>query len=461
MSLLSRLRERFWFLPALMCLVAVVLSQVFVALDRVVTLAWLPEWANSLVYRVGESGSRDILGAIAAASLSVAGTTFSITIAVLALTSSSYGPRLVRNFMADRGNQAVLGVYVATFLYSLLVLRSVRSIGDTTVQQPEVFVPHLAVNLAVLLAMANVGVLVYFIHHISDSIQISTLAGSLRSDLVRTIDRLYPDEVGEAGGYPQRAAEALLPDGLVEEGDPVTAGKPGYVQSIDADEIYGIARDRDLVLALQVRPGEYVLEDTVIVVAHPPRAMDRDMIDAVRAAFHVANARSPFQDVQFAVQQLTEMAVRSLSPGINDPFTATNALDDLAAGLCLLVTRPTPSPARLDDDGRLRIHAPGFGAIELIDAVLDNMRWYATTSPSVMHAVLEFIHRVGLHTRAPSLRAHLAEQVELLRTAFDEAGNQAHDVQDFDRRAALLRRELLAHSGLREPRGGSTPLPEA
>ena len=188
MNILQRLGERFWFIPALMCTAAFVLAEGLIAVDRYLGDAVVTGWASPLFYRVGESGSRDILGAIASSSLAVAGTTFSITMAVLALTSSAYGPRLVRNFMADRGNQAVLGVFVSTFLYSLLTLRSIRVIGDPGNQEAEVFVPHLAVNTAVLLAVVNVAVLIYFIHHISDSIQVSTLASGVRADLV-AVDR--------------------------------------------------------------------------------------------------------------------------------------------------------------------------------------------------------------------------------------------------------------------------------
>ena len=442
MNLLKRLRERFWFVPATMCVLAVLLAEALIAIDHRFDVGALPGWANAIVFRVGESGSRDILGAIASASLSVAGTTFSITIAVLALTSSSYGPRLVRNFMADRGNQVVLGVYVATFLYSLLVLRSVRTLGDPTADAAAVFVPHLAVNVAVLLGMANVAVLVYFIHHISDSIQISTLASSLRSDLRQTVDRMYPEQVGHHGA-PADGAARSGPTDLEQPGTPVQAGAPGYLQSLHADELFELACRHDVLLALQVRPGEYVLEDTVLVVIHPSERATEEIESAVRSSFQIANARSPFQDVEFAVQQLTEMAVRALSPGTNDPFTAMNALDDLSTGLAALVSRPEPSPARVDEDGRLRVFAPGFSATELVDLVLDNMRWYATGSPAVMHATLNFAGRIGRHARSPELRVHLAEQVGLLGNAFSGADHPEHDRRTFGERVSEMERALL------------------
>lgn len=442
MPVLRRLGERFWFVPALLCLAAVLTSELLIWVDRSWELS-LPGWAQALVYRVGESGSRDILGAIAGSSLAVAGTTFSITMAVLALTSSSYGPRLIRNFMADRGNQVVLGVYVATFLYSLLVLRSVRALGDPGDPEAEVFVPHLAVNFAVVLAVLNVAVLIYFIHHISDSIQISTISRRVRADLHRTVERLYPEHLGhgpeEVDGSAPHTDEGCDHDD--EAGVPVHAGRQGYVTALRGDALVSAAQEAGGVVHLRVRPGQYVLEDSVIARLH----LDRDAgetAEAVREAVQVDDARNPYQDASFAVQQLTELAVRALSPGTNDPFTAVNALDDLSSGLALLAQREMPSTRRYDDAGALRVCAPQVGAVELTSTVLDNVRWYAVSSPAVMHAALDLVRRVGRHARHRELRARLLTQVRLLDEAFRRGEHQEHDVEQFAERVRETERLL-------------------
>jgi uncharacterized membrane protein len=436
-NILQRLRERFWFVPAVMVVVAVLLAEALIAVDELATLPTLPGWLDSIIYRVGESGSRDILGAIAGSSLAVAGTTFSITMAVLALTSSSYGPRLVRNFMADRGNQAVLGVFVATFLYSLLVLRSIRALGDPGDPEAEVFIPHLAVNGAVVLAVLNIAVLIYFIHHISDSIQVSTIARRVRQDLHATVDRLYPEQIGR-----DLDVDARLPDRLEEEAAPVRGGRTGYVTYVDEAALLDAARSGDALLALRVMPGRYVLEDTVLCLVHPRDRRDDELVKKVRDAVVVSDARTPYQDVDFAVQQLTELAVRALSPGTNDPYTAVNALDDLSSGLALLAARELPSPWRADDDGVPRVHAPRPDAVSLTSDVLDHVRWYAGTAPSVMHAGLTLVRRVGRHAQDQALRARLLTQVRLLTEAFEGAGHQEHDVEVFRERADEVTRGL-------------------
>lgn len=436
MNLLQRLSERFWFLPAAMCVAAVVLAESLVQLDGTDAVGSLPSWVTNLVYRVGESGSRDILGAIASASLGVAGTTFSITMAVLALTSSSYGPRLVRNFMADKGNQVVLGVYVSTFLYSLLVLRSIREVGGLDSSSTQPFVPHLAVNGAVLLAVANVAVLVYFIHHISDSIQISTLSGRVRTDLLETVDRLYA--AAEAKEHPP--TDDRPPSEPGASACTIHAEGAGYVQSVDDQEIVDLAVRHDLVVWMSVQPGDHLLPDTALMRVEPAE-LDDEVMAELRECVMVGDSRSPFQDVSFAAQQLTELAVRALSPGTNDPYTAINALDDLGVGLSIMAARPRPTEWRNAEDGSARLHwrHPTVGTV--LSAVVDEMRWYAASAPSVMGATLRLVERVG-SAGDDQLRAELRTQVDRLAESFDRADNQACDARAFAELASASRSRL-------------------
>ena len=425
MGLLRRVADRFWFLPGAMCVAAVVLSESLISLDGRLDGPVGPAWAQALFYRIGESGTRDILGTIAAASLGVAGTTFSITMAVLALTSSSYGPRLVRNFMADRGNQAVLGVFVATFLYSLLVLRAVGSAADSS-PSGEAFVPHVAVNTAIVLAVANVVAMVYFIHHISDSIQIATLSSGVRNDLLAVVDRMYPEQP-EA----RRPQSEHLPTPLPTDGTTIRGGHHGYVQTVEHNDLVQLAHRADLVAVLHIQPGQYVLSSTPLLTLHPSTHVTESLERSALSAIQIANARSPHQDIDFSVQQLTEMAVRALSPGTNDPVTAINALDDLSSGLARLVAREAPPHVRMDTSGTPRLHTTVPEPLALVTGVVDHMRWYATSSPSVMHATLVFLERVGTTAHSAELRSALVRQVELVRDGFDAAGHHVHDTQEF------------------------------
>lgn len=434
----TRVRDSFWFLPGLLCLAAVVLSETLIAVDRRLEVSDLGPFAV-LATRVGVAGSRDVLGAIAGSVLGVAATSFSITIAVLATAASTYGPRLVRNFTADRGNQFVLGVYAGTFLFCLLTLRSVREPSDTD----EVFVPHLAVNVAVLLAVLSIGVLVWFINHIADSIQIFTLSRQVRVELVAGIDRLYPDELGRGPDEIDAAAGPRdVPTGMEADGVPVRAESPGYVQGIAEDRLLHLAVRHDLVISLHARPGSHLVDGAAAATLWPPAHVDDRVTAAVLGCLPTGRFRTPDQDVEFAVLMLEELAVRALSPSTNDPYTALNALDDLAVGLTRLARRTVPSPYRYDDAGRLRVIAPRTGLPELLDRVFDAVRLYATEHPLVLHralALAEQVHRAG---GAADARDRLTAHIEQLVEAFERSSPQGCDLTDLRRHAATVHAAL-------------------
>lgn len=440
MNLWSRLRQSFWFLPALLCVVAVVLAEALIFVDQ--QLGDLDLGAlNFLFTMVGESGSRDLLGAIAGSMLTVASTTFSITIAVLALSSSTYGPRLVRNFMADRGNQFVLGIFVATFLYSLVVLRSIRVIGT---DQGDYFVPHLAVNVAVLLAVLAIGVLVYFIHHISDSVQVWTLAEQVRTDLIEVVDHLYPEGSGQdarevEGGH----GEPDVPERLDTDGVRLTSHETGYVQDVDLDGLLSLAHEHDLLVSMKVRPGDHVTDGAVLAVLWPPAELDDNLRDSARQSVRTGRARTPLEDVEFAALLLEEMAVRALSPSTNDPYTAINALDSLASGLVMLAGRRMPSPYRYDHEGRLRVIAPAVSFIHILDHLLDAMRTYAVEHPTVLHRTLELVAQVGAVCQDRALRVRMDTHVGRLVEAFAATSPQDNDLEALTEHALRVRGLLL------------------
>ncbi|MDJ0396515.1 DUF2254 domain-containing protein [Rhodococcus sp. G-MC3] len=396
-----RARDSFWFLPAMLGVAALIVAQALVMLDRYLDSTALGSW-GFLLYRVGASGSRDILGAIGGSMLAVAATSFSITISVLATASSTYGPRLVRNFMSDRGNQFVLGIFGATFLYSLMVLRSIRSDTDAMT-----FVPDIAVNVAVLLAVVDVAVLVYFIHHIADSIQVSTLSARVRGELVAVTDALYPKKLpDEATGARTLPATALA----------VGSDASGFVVRVDENALIAAASKAGSVVEMHVRAGSHVIEGENIAsfTGNTSDAMAKEIRDAV-----VLDAtRTPSQDIEFAIQQLTEMAVRAMSPSTNDPYTARNALAELAVGMVPLATRPAPLLGRNDADGHYRLTISLPSVPELIDQVFDAIRQYGLGNPPAVIAAVDLARRIGTATIHDEIRVAVVRQLTALRSAF-------------------------------------------
>jgi uncharacterized membrane protein len=189
-----------------------------------------------------------------------------------------------------------------------------------------------------------------------------------------------------------------------------------------------------------------VIEEQVIALVVPADRLDDDLSRSIRGAVSIARARSPYQDVEFAVQQLTELAVRALSPGTNDPYTAINALDDLASGLSVLAERAVPSAERFDAAGRLRVQAPAVDVADLVSEVMDNMRWYASDHPAVLLATLDLVERVGDGAERRRVRARLVAEVERLEEAVRRSDWQDHDAEVFADRADEVRRNLARPS---------------
>ena len=207
------------------------------------------------------------------------------------------------------------------------------------------------------------------------------------------------------------------------------AERSGYVLALDGDAVLQAADSHDVVVALEVRPGEHVLSGDRLLTVHGPGPADDELLGSLRSAVQIGSARTPVQDLDLAVQQLTEMAVRALSPGTNDPYTAINALDDLTVGLVHLVGRDRPSRWRRGADGRARVHAPSFDRVRAVVSVLEAVRWYATGAPGVVRRAVELARRVGAATTDVDVHAALRRELALLLEAFAAAGHTGHDVR--------------------------------
>ncbi len=384
----DRLRSSFWLVPAAMACLAVALAISAVALDKAVTDDWL--LALGWSYGGGAEGASLLLGTVAGSMIAIAGTVFSMTLVALSLASSQLGPRLLRNFMRDTANQVVLGTFVATFVYCLLVLRTIRRADEVA------FVPHLSVSIGVLLAIVSIGVLIYFIHHVSVSIQADEVVARVGRELEDGIDRLFPGHLGEPGSETLRApSKADLPAAFSHEARPVGALEDGYLQLIDADALMELASQEDLLLRLERRPGHYVVKGRAMVMVWPGDRVTEALGGKLNAAFVLGNQRTAAQDVEFSFRQLVEIAVRALSPGINDPFTAIACVDRLGSALCRLARRDIPSPLRFDPHGRLRLVAPGSTFAGIVDTAFNQIRQSARSNPAVAIRMLDAIAQIA------------------------------------------------------------------
>jgi uncharacterized membrane protein len=425
-----------WFVPALLTVIAALLSVATLRID-----VWMPddsEWG----YSGGVEGAREVLSTVAGSMITVAGVAFSVMIVALTLASQQFGPRLLRNFMRDRGNQVVLGTFISTFTYCLLVLRTIGRGADD-------FVPHASVTVAIVLALLSLGVLIYFIHHAAVTIQAPQVIAMVAQDLAKSIQRIFPDKVGEA---PPEAAGARAEARTLSDldSDCIPANATGYLRSVDGDQLLKAAADEDLVLQLEHRPGEFVVEGTPLVRARPPLRARQQTLDDIRSAFVLGEERTHLQDVEFGIQQLVEIAVRALSPGVNDPFTALNCIDRLVQALCRLAERAFPSGYRYDDNGNLRVIARALTFSELVDAAFDQIRQYGRSTVEVNIRLLDGIATIARRTQRKSDRDALMRQALMIA----DGANASPQSQDAE---AIREKFRSALEVLDEKMGGKEP----
>lgn len=407
----DRLRASFWFLPAIMALGSMLLAYGAVVFDEEITHRYLSDWR--WVHSGGSEGANSLLSTIAGSMITIAGVVFSMTLVSLSLTSSQFGPRLLRNFMVDPVNQVVLGTFIATFLYCLMVLRTIRH-GD------DAFVPHLAVKLGVVFAILSLGVLIFFIHHIAVSIQADEVVRRVGVELLGSIDRLYPEQIGD-GVDPQIPGLDVehLARQFRDHGQGVCAPRDGYLQYVNAEAILQLARDHDVIVRVDCQPGDYLTTGCILGTITPIGRVDDKLTHKLQEAFIFGDQRTPAQDIEFSVDQLVEIAVRALSPGINDPFTAVRCIDRLGSALSLLAARKTPSAYRVDEDQQLRVVATPVSYSQILDHAFHKIRQYSTSSPSVMIRLLDTLVILVRSTRREEDREALRAHADRVKRAAD------------------------------------------
>lgn len=411
-SLWLSLKASYWFIPSLLTVFALMLALVTVHLDR----TWGSAWLNSYGWFDGArpEGARAQLTVLASAMIAVSSTVFAITIAAVAYASGNYGPRLLTNFMNDRGNQLSLGVFIATFVYNLAVLRVVRNpertrIPDQTgVDAVAGFVPQLSMLISSVSAVVAVGVLVYFLHHIPASIRIDTVLGGIGRRLVSDIEKRFPLE-----------GRSVEPSDEVD-GHAITATEIGYIKIIDFAQLDEIACKHQLRLGLRVRTGDFI-HPHLPVVEVDGRRPDEAIAKHLLQCFSLAESRTPTQDLEFLIDELVEIALRALSPGINDPFTAVTSLHWMGAAMAKLADRELTAGPEQQDYDRRRVQPLPDDFAHFVQRSFGAVRASAAGSPIAAKIFIEALHGVWLGATSTRRRAVLMDEALRLVALADES----------------------------------------
>ena len=425
----SDIHASYWFIPTLMSFAAVVLAIALAALDSALGADWASP--DSWLFNSRPEGARALLAAIAGSMITVAGVTFSVTISAVAYATSQFGPHLLTHFMQDRGNQITLGTFIATFIYCLLVLRAVRNAealptgSDAETALSTAFVPQLAILGALGLALASVAVLIYFIHHVPATIHISNVAARLGLELQEQIERLHPQHSEEAPVALPLSQEQL--QARYQAATPIRSEHNGYLQHLNYAGLLTIAEQHDLLLFVARQPGDFIVERQPLLYAWPALKSEHSVREHIHDCFAFGLQRTQAQDFMFLIQELVEITVRALSPGINDPFTAINCMNWLAPSLAVLARRPPRSACHYDTQGQPRVLLSERTFQTVATTVFDSLRPYVKRDRSAALHLLRIMAELAPDAIQPGAREALAQHAQALGDGCQEALDQIDD----------------------------------
>lgn len=430
------LRSSYWFVPTALALAGLILGVIMPMVD---------EWVRQSHYSHADwiettnDAARSTLSAILGAMVAVAGTVFSITIVTLSLTSQQYGPRLLRTFMLDIPTQLTLGVFLATALYCLFVLHVIEEKPNPHTA------PHLSASLAIMLAVLSMAMLIIFIHHVSVMVQAPRVVEAVADELDGAISRLYPEKIGEPPSDQETASEQARSqeEALNDNSHCVSSNREGYIQAVDGEGVMELAKEHDLVIRLRYRPGDFIRRDAPLADVWEMSQWNQELAEHVSKRLNnavlVGMRRTPRQDIECAIYELAEVAVRALSPGINDPFTAMNCIDRLAASLTRLANRKIPPSRRCDQDGRLRVIAPSPTFPDLMDAAFNQIRQYGKNSESVIIRLLEALEAIANEAERPEDKHAVHVHADMIVRSGERMTDEEEDcktIRDRRRRVA-------------------------
>ncbi len=400
LQLWQKIRTSFWFLPGLIVAGSVGLALLMIEADILVGDELFDAWPR--VFGSSAAGARGLLATVASSMITVAGVVFSITIVALSLTSSQYTSRVLRNFMSDTVNQTVLGSFLGIFAYCLVVLRTIRG-GES-----DAFMPSLAVLLGLVLAIVGIAVLIYFIHHIALSIQAHHILAVVARETLRAVDAIFPEGVGQESDAPRPEPP---PPGKAWH--PVKARRTGYMQNLDSQALLEFATRRDVVVRMEHGVGEFVVKDTPLASILAPSAPDEDDGELINDMFAIDRQRTVEQDAGYGIRQIVDVALKALSPGINDSTTAVMCVHYLTAILVPLTDRRIESHLRAKN-GDLRLLTAGPSYASLLDEAFDQIRQNAAGNGAVLKSMLKSLQLLAGRTISPLRRRALLEHARAL-----------------------------------------------
>jgi uncharacterized membrane protein len=368
-------------------------------------------WISSL----DVAAAQLILATIAGSMMTTISVVFSVVIMALSLASLQFSPRVLRGFMADGPTQTTLGVFVGTFVYSLLVLGAVQG-------APHPFVPAASVAGAMLLAAGAMGFLIYFIHHIAQGINANHIAERIGKETIEIIDEEFPVAVGRADSHPEDTGPAPAPPAGAAI---VEATESGYVQLVNRERLIELARQFDVVVYQQHGIGEFVVEGNPLVSIVPPNRLTDELRRECVECFELDAVRTMQQDVHFGIRQIVDMGLKAISPAVNDPTTAATCIDQLGRVLCHLARRRILPLEMRDETGALRMVRRAVTFQGSVDLAFNQLRQYGRSDMAVCLRLVRALTEIALATDHPPHQARALYHARLVQSSLSPSFPEA------------------------------------
>lgn len=425
----KQLMSTFWFVPVLTIIFAVIMSLVLVFLDNSIAI---PHEGFARYFFVNSADSaRSILSTISGAMIGVAGTVFSVTLVALTLASSQFGSRLIKNFMYVRLNQIVLGSYVSTYLYCLLVLNAIKNNDGFS------FIPSISILVAILAAVVNIILLIVFIHRIAVSIQADHVISDIQDIISKQVQSIFPDKMGDESEAKKNIDPAKEIFGYQNK-IILKSNKSGYLQYVDNEAMMNMAIAHDLLFNLQHRPGSFLVKDGSIGILYTKSTIKEDLIKDLLAQFVIGKTKTAQQDLEYSIHQMVEIAARALSPGINDPFTAITCVDNLTATMCYLAKAKFPSKYRFDEEDNLRIIADVMEFEGVLDAAFNQIRQFSKGSTAVMIRLVEALSTIYKFTETKKNKDAVIKHIQMVHELGKANIKEKNDMEDLNQRVEKI-----------------------
>lgn len=335
-----------------------------------------------------------VLGTIATSMMTVVSIVFAILLMTLTLASMQYSPRILVAFARDRVTQQTLGIFLGTFCYCLAAIPAARSLPHPTA-------PALTIVGAMCLAVACVAWLLFFIQHISQAISVNQIVHNIACETELIIDEIMPHPA-RPNRVPAQQASAPHPDEA-----PLLSQVSGYVRYVERQQLVALAKSYGIRVRVLRRPGHFVPEGVALLTVQRGEKLTPALSDALRDTFQIGPTRTLQQDIEFGILMIVDIALKAISPAVNDPSTAINCVDQLSRILIRFASREEPQSLTYDPPGVLRVSIPWLGFDRLVEAAFEQIRMYAKSDVAVNLRLLRALNDVAATLPDPQSRQSL------------------------------------------------------